>query len=129
MEFSNWSCWGVFFYLAYKIATAKPLGEKTNVQPISFYQGLVLNLLNPKAYIVALSVFYQFSIVADYYKFDDNYYFHQHSNSYDIARIVVFIWQFIEKHFFSSQDIQIDKSHFSNSTDMVGGIFLFLGIH
>ncbi len=56
---------GYIFYLAYKIATSKPLEDKINVQPMSFYQGLFFNLLNPKAYIAALSVISQFSLVAD----------------------------------------------------------------
>ena len=54
------------FYLAYKIATSTPLNKKEALKPLNFSQGVLLNLLNPKAYVASLSAISQFSVV-DYY--------------------------------------------------------------
>lgn len=48
------------FYLAYKIATSETV-KMTDAKPLSFFQGVLLNLLNPKAYIAAVAVMTQFA--------------------------------------------------------------------
>ncbi len=54
-------------YLAYKIATSTPFVENTESKPLLFSQGLLLNLLNPKAYIAVVSILSQFSVVNEYW--------------------------------------------------------------
>ncbi len=58
---------GYIFYLAYKIATSPPLGENDASTPLSFYQGVLLNLLNPKAYVACISAISQFSVAENYW--------------------------------------------------------------
>lgn len=53
-------------YLSYKIATSTPLDADGDTKPLNFYQGVLLNLLNPKAYVASLSAISQFSIVDEY---------------------------------------------------------------
>jgi len=57
---------GYIFYLAYKIATSAPLGDGGEAKPLHFFQGVLLNMLNPKAYTAALSAISQFSLVDHY---------------------------------------------------------------
>lgn len=57
---------GYILYLAYKIATSAPLGGGGEAKPLHFFQGVLLNLLNPKAYTAALSAISQFSLVDQY---------------------------------------------------------------
>ncbi len=59
---------GYILYLAYKIATSAPLDADGEVQPLHFWQGVLLNVLNPKAYIAAMSSISQFSLVSNYWE-------------------------------------------------------------
>jgi threonine/homoserine/homoserine lactone efflux protein len=52
-------------YIAFKIATAPVAGQRKTAYSSSiprFYDGLILNLLNPKAYAVCLVIFSQFML-------------------------------------------------------------------
>ncbi len=52
-------------YLAYRIATAPPLGEETGgSSPPSFLDGFFLNLANPKAYAAMAALFSGFVLLA-----------------------------------------------------------------
>jgi threonine/homoserine/homoserine lactone efflux protein len=53
-------------YLAYKIVQSS-VARTGEVEPLGFVQGIVLNLINPKAYIVALAVFSQFAVPGPMY--------------------------------------------------------------
>ena len=57
---------GYIFYLAYKIATSTPLGAADENRRLRFGHGVLLNLLNPKAYVAAMSAMSQFSLPAHY---------------------------------------------------------------
>lgn len=57
---------GYIFYLAYKIATSTPLDTTGDIKPMYFLQGVLLNMLNPKAYIAAMSAISQFALTSDY---------------------------------------------------------------
>jgi len=57
---------GYIFYLAYKIATSAPLDGDGEAKPLHFFQGVLFNMLNPKAYTAALSAISQFSLVDHY---------------------------------------------------------------
>ena len=57
---------GYVFYLAYKIATSAPLDDGGDSKPLHFLQGVLLNILNPKTYIAALSAISQFSLAGHY---------------------------------------------------------------
>ena len=52
---------GYILYLAYRIATSGN-ASSGEAKPLSFLRGVVLNLINPKAYIAALATITQFSI-------------------------------------------------------------------
>ena len=53
-------------YLAYRIATAPPLGEKAAKQQIpGFVPGLMLALSNPKGYAVFAALFSGFAVIPD----------------------------------------------------------------
>ncbi len=53
-------------YLAYRIATAPPLGEETGAgRAPSFLGGFFLNLANPKAYAAMAALFSGFVLLAD----------------------------------------------------------------
>ncbi len=55
------------FSIAYKIATSAPLEQGSQSKPLNFFQGLLLNSLNPKAYIAAFLGISQFSIPSSYW--------------------------------------------------------------
>lgn len=57
---------GYICYLAYRIATSAPLDVVGEAKPLYFMQGILLNLLNPKAYVAAMSAISQFSLVSNY---------------------------------------------------------------
>lgn len=57
---------GYISYLAYRIATSAPLDATGEAKPLYFMQGVLLNLLNPKAYVAAMSAISQFSLVSNY---------------------------------------------------------------
>ena len=57
---------GYIFYLAYKIATSAPLDDNNEKQSLGFFHGVLLNLLNPKAYVAALSSVTYFSLESHY---------------------------------------------------------------
>ena len=57
---------GYIFYLAYQIATSTPLDAAGEVKPMRFMQGVLLNLLNPKAYVAAMSAISQFALPSNY---------------------------------------------------------------
>lgn len=48
-------------YLAWKIAKSDPVKTKAAQRAPGFIQGVIFNVLNPKAYIAALSIFAQFT--------------------------------------------------------------------
>ena len=53
-------------YLAYRIATAPPLGsDASEGRPPSFLGGFILNLLNPKAYAAMAALFSGFVLIPD----------------------------------------------------------------
>ena len=54
------------FYLAYKIAFSSALKEGHTSKPLGFFKGVLLNVLNPKAYVAALSSISQFSLANAY---------------------------------------------------------------
>lgn len=62
----KWAMLGYIFYLAFRIATSAPLDGGGDARPLHFLQGVLLNLLNPKAYTAALSAISQFSLVDNY---------------------------------------------------------------
>ena len=51
---------GYILYLAYRIMQSS-ITKSESVQPLGFGQGIVLNLINPKAYIVGIAVLAQFA--------------------------------------------------------------------
>lgn len=57
---------GYILYLAYNIATSAPLDGGGEARPLHFLQGVLLSMLNPKAYTAALSAISQFSLVDRY---------------------------------------------------------------
>lgn len=57
---------GYIFYLAYRIAISAPLDATGEAKPLYFMQGVLLNLLNPKAYVAAMSAISQFSLASNY---------------------------------------------------------------
>ena len=57
---------GYICYLAYRIATSAPLDAVGETKPLHFMQGILLNLLNPKAYVAAMSAISQFSLASNY---------------------------------------------------------------
>jgi len=53
-----------FLYLAWRIATAAPLGSETVAQsPPSFFGGLLLQLINPKGYMAMAALFSGFVLM------------------------------------------------------------------
>jgi threonine/homoserine/homoserine lactone efflux protein len=57
---------GYMLYLAYRIATAPPPGERgANERPLGFIAGLFLGLGNPKAYAAMASLFSGFTLVRE----------------------------------------------------------------
>jgi threonine/homoserine/homoserine lactone efflux protein len=53
-------------YLGVRIFFSKP-AELENTQPLRFGQGVILNLLNPKAYVAAIAAITQFTAAGDRY--------------------------------------------------------------
>ena len=53
-------------YLAYRIATSGSIKSET-CSPLRFIQGVILNLLNPKAYVAALATVSQFTVPGEAY--------------------------------------------------------------
>lgn len=49
------------FYIAYKIFTAPPIDKRDTNNSLGFFDGVMLNILNPKAYIAVIAVISQFA--------------------------------------------------------------------
>lgn len=57
---------GYFAYLAWRIATAPPLSERTGLErPPSFAGGLLLSLVNPKGYVAMAALFSGFALARE----------------------------------------------------------------
>jgi threonine/homoserine/homoserine lactone efflux protein len=56
-------------WLAYKIATATPSSgdEDQNAQPLTFLQGAAFQWINPKGWIIAVTVLSAYTLASDYY--------------------------------------------------------------
>ncbi len=63
----QYAMFAYIFSIAYKIATSAPLEQGTKSKPLNFFQGLLINPLNPKAYIAALLAISQFSMPNSYW--------------------------------------------------------------
>ena len=56
-------------WLAYKIATAKPSSGEDGLQskPLTFLQGMAFQWINPKGWIIAVTVLSAYTLASDYY--------------------------------------------------------------
>ena len=62
---------GYFIYLAFKIATAPPLGDgETERRPPSFAGGVFLSLVNPKGYAAMAALFSGFALIRGHLAWD-----------------------------------------------------------
>ncbi|MEG9883395.1 MAG: LysE family transporter [Hyphomicrobiales bacterium] len=58
---------GYIVYISYKIATSPILLQKSSARSLSFFQGFLLDLLNPKAYIASFSSLSVFLIKTEFF--------------------------------------------------------------
>jgi threonine/homoserine/homoserine lactone efflux protein len=61
----KWVSLGYIFYLAYKIATSSV--NSKNVKHLGFFEGILLNILNPKAYFAVIATVSQYAESGDGY--------------------------------------------------------------
>ena len=52
---------GYLLYLAFKIALSSQSGQNTNKQPMSYWQGLLFQWINPKAWVMSIGAMATFS--------------------------------------------------------------------